>query len=1134
MIDQKTQCDDDRLLQMLRQESDSSDRVEILDHVEGCAYCQQRLDELAADESDWQKTIEVLSTLASDTLKGEAVLNPSRFQLQQHAWTESMAQKLLLPPTHPEMLGRIGRYDVERLIGSGGMGVVFKAYDTELNRPVAVKLLTPHLARSGSARNRFAREARAAAAVVDDHVVPIHNVETDDEHPFLVMKYIAGGSLQQRLDRDGPLDVCEVLRIGMQTGKGLAAAHAQGLIHRDVKPSNILLDEGVDRALLTDFGLARATDDASLTRSGFQPGTPHYMSPEQVRGAAIDTRSDLFGLGCVLYALGTGHPPFRSETSYSVLRRITDDTPRSIRETNPGVPVWLEQIVMKLLAKSPDDRFDSAEQVAELLEDCLAHVQNPTTKLLPAPVAELAKSAGYQNRTSKSSGGFRVPPIGTLIAAAAFAILLIFAGVLIVLELNKGTLTIECDADDVPIRVMRGEEVVKELKISQGSESTRISAGNYVVEVTGKFSGISVESGGKVSLERRGSAVVRITSDESPVRSETEAEPQPDLADLQLEGEKMLGKFGPQDAKLQELDRQNAAENSKRAVTFQAIIFDTDDELTAEFPAGTFQHAYTKEFEKRLKHLVEDKKATIVSRPQIRSQIGKTGMVKIGRRILVVSPETGDRLERDFGETLQITPREVDGKLVLDVKFETEYPRNPNNEKTADLVLASGFSFRVPMKNFTGRGGLIGPFELANKQRHIIHLIAQDNEKYADKTASRNTKLATEVDLPGETPTPTPVLPNQKMKVKRAKHTFTLSKVIGSMQVQGMPGLSGPAFISQDEKGNLIITGAPEDVAIVKREIARLSAQTRSALPIVKSFPLQNARGSHIQERVQTIYDESYSQITGPANITATDNPNSLVVVVGSQEAFNAVESLVKVLDVAAVEGATKDFRTFGLKFISATDAATRLRTFFEQTTLAQDDIRIPAAAVEVISDFRSNQVTVKGRATILNMAADFLRTIDVASVDGGAVRTNPVDFVLGETNLANGDLIEIQTVTTSGTGFEVGATVTVKGSYTLNSEDVASLAFYSTQLPGEKPTPTLVQPSQKMKVKRGKHTFTLSKVIGSLGSPHVSFYHPTTGQGMGGVYFSQKERGGIRKVTDKMPAQAPDSYRPFVGKTTK
>jgi serine/threonine protein kinase len=234
--------------------------------------------------------------------------------------------------------------------------------------------------------------------VVDDHVVPIHNVETDGEHPFLVMKFIAGGSLQQRIDREGPLEVCEVLRIGMQTAKGLAAAHAQGLIHRDVKPSNILLDEGVDRALLTDFGLARATNDASLTRSGFHPGTPHYMSPEQVRGEAIDARSDLFGLGCVLYAMCTGHPPFRSETSYAVLRRITDDAPRPIRESNSSTPVWLERIVMRLLAKSPEDRYVSAIEAHRLLERCLAHVQQPTTVELPSELQ--SKSASHKWRAA--------------------------------------------------------------------------------------------------------------------------------------------------------------------------------------------------------------------------------------------------------------------------------------------------------------------------------------------------------------------------------------------------------------------------------------------------------------------------------------------------------------------------------------------------------------------------------------------------------------------------------------------------------------------------------------------------------------------------------------------------------------
>lgn len=218
-------------------------------------------------------------------------------------------------------------------------------------------------------------------------------------------------------------------------------------------PSNILLDEGVDRALLTDFGLARTEDDACLTHSGFHPGTPHYMSPEQVRGDAIDGRSDLLSLGCVLYAMCVGRPPFRAETSYAVLRRITDDTARPIRQVNPNVPDWLDQIVMKLLSKSREDRFDSADDVAELLEDCLAHVQHPTTALLPEGAA----------LSSPARGGR--PPWGKLIAATAFAFSLLFAGNLIVLELNKGTLPIVSDALDALSQATSGESVPRDPRI---------------------------------------------------------------------------------------------------------------------------------------------------------------------------------------------------------------------------------------------------------------------------------------------------------------------------------------------------------------------------------------------------------------------------------------------------------------------------------------------------------------------------------------------------------------------------------------------------------------------------------------------------------------------------------------------
>ncbi|MEO2028145.1 MAG: serine/threonine-protein kinase [Fuerstiella sp.] len=298
-MNEASQCSDERLNRLIQGDEMEFENQAALEHVDSCSNCQTRLEQLAADSGTWQEAHSIL-TADIESQDGCGLAQDWRlsdWQRRPISWNESMAQHLLSPPAHPEMLGRIGRYDVECLIGSGGMGVVFKAHDTELNRSVAVKLLAPYLAGNGSARKRFAREARSAAGVVDDHVVPIHNVESEHQSPFLVMQYIAGGSLQEKLDRDGPLEVAEILRIGMQTAKGLSAAHAQGLIHRDVKPSNILLDEGVERALLTDFGLARAEDDGCLTRSGFHPGTPHYMSPEQVRGEAIDSRSDLFGLG---------------------------------------------------------------------------------------------------------------------------------------------------------------------------------------------------------------------------------------------------------------------------------------------------------------------------------------------------------------------------------------------------------------------------------------------------------------------------------------------------------------------------------------------------------------------------------------------------------------------------------------------------------------------------------------------------------------------------------------------------------------------------------------------------------------------------------------------------------------------
>ena len=196
----------------------------------------------------------------------------------------------LEPTDEPHHLGRLRGYDITEIIGQGGMGVVLKGFDPELKRYVAIKVLAPHFAHSGLARRDLLREAQAAAAVVHPHVLAIHHVQPNGRLPFIVMQLVVGESLAERIAKQGPLELNEILRIGMQAASGLAAAHDQGLVHRDIKPANILLERGIERTLLTDFGLARAADDDAMTRWGIIAGTPQYMSPEQARGEGLNAR----------------------------------------------------------------------------------------------------------------------------------------------------------------------------------------------------------------------------------------------------------------------------------------------------------------------------------------------------------------------------------------------------------------------------------------------------------------------------------------------------------------------------------------------------------------------------------------------------------------------------------------------------------------------------------------------------------------------------------------------------------------------------------------------------------------------------------------------------------------------------
>ena len=367
-----------------------TEQARVLALLESDAAWRQALDRLAAGAQTWEAVADFLPQppLVADDVLRSAIASGMPPTMADHPPTSADDGKLgfLDPSEDANYLGGFGPYLVERVVGRGGFGIVLKALDPQLRRIVALKVLAPHFASHTAACQRFLREGRAAASVVHDHVITIHGVG-DQPLPHLVMQYVAGQSLQEKIDACGPLGVKEVLRIGVQTAAGLAAAHKQGQVHRDIKPANILLENGVERVKITDFGLARAADDASMTQSGTVAGTPQYMSPEQARGETVDCRSDLFSLGSVLYAMCAGRPPFRATTTMGVLKRVCDDPPRPLREVNPEVPDWLADIIGRLMAKNPADRFASAAEVSDLLSECLSHVQQPGATPLP-----LAKS----------------------------------------------------------------------------------------------------------------------------------------------------------------------------------------------------------------------------------------------------------------------------------------------------------------------------------------------------------------------------------------------------------------------------------------------------------------------------------------------------------------------------------------------------------------------------------------------------------------------------------------------------------------------------------------------------------------------------------------------------------------------
>lgn len=393
-------CPTDQLKQLIHNELPTSTTDQIQAHLDTCKSCQQEIELLAAEQSWWNRASRSLSQDADPTTPSLPNPNDSIIVQVRPAPSHlgSTNSSVLDSPSHPEMLGRIDEFDVEEKLGQGGMGVVYRGFDSSLNRPVAIKVLAPHLASSGVARKRFAREAQAAAAVVHPNVVPIYSVKDSPTRPYIVMALVDGRSLQDHVAQSGPLPIKDIVRIAQQIAAGLAEAHKQGLVHRDIKPANILLEKDVSRVLITDFGLARAADDVAMTQTGWLAGTPHYMSPEQARGNDIDRRSDLFSLGSVIYFMATGREPFRAEKPLAILQKIDQDSPIPARSINSEIPKTLDQIIIRLLEKCPDDRMESSEKLEQLLTRYLAHLQHPQS--IAKPVVRRSSTQLRRHRRS--------------------------------------------------------------------------------------------------------------------------------------------------------------------------------------------------------------------------------------------------------------------------------------------------------------------------------------------------------------------------------------------------------------------------------------------------------------------------------------------------------------------------------------------------------------------------------------------------------------------------------------------------------------------------------------------------------------------------------------------------------------
>ncbi len=318
------------------------------------------------------------------------------------------------------MVGELiaGRYELEELAGSGGMSSVYRARDTLLERHVALKLLHEYHGADAESIERFRREARAVARLSHPNIVTVIDRGEDGGRQYIVFEYVDGENLKELVAREGPLPVRRALELAIQVGEGLACAHDHGVVHRDVKPQNVLLN-GDGRAKVTDFGIARSLDvDHGMTQTGTVIGTSNYIAPEQASGRAVDERTDIYSLGVVLFELLTGDVPFPGESFVAVALRHVHEEPPSVLELRPDVPSRVAQLVDRALAKDPDERFPSMATMVTVLRACLVDDEAPEARTMVVPPAR--RRAARRRRRAW-------PLVVLLVALAVVAVVAVWA-----------------------------------------------------------------------------------------------------------------------------------------------------------------------------------------------------------------------------------------------------------------------------------------------------------------------------------------------------------------------------------------------------------------------------------------------------------------------------------------------------------------------------------------------------------------------------------------------------------------------------------------------------------------------------------------------------------------------------------